>query len=236
MASPTRCAVTSFSLLLFVGAGVALSLSRSTSARGRPPGEFEDPALVVVYSVSDEDAQIFVRGGAEDPIKRLKIKQAVGDEVMIKSRFNDGGALGQADFQFETPEPALEDLMVAYPAGEYVFSGVTVDGDTLAGVVDLSYDLPPPPVILFPAEGDTGIPVNDLVVRWDPAADAEAIRLEIEDEEEEVALKVDLAGDATTFFVPDNWLQPGTEYTLDIKVHGENGNQTVRDLRFVTAE
>jgi hypothetical protein len=64
----------------------------------------------------------------------------------------------------------------------------------------------------------------------------EAILLELEDEEEEVALKVDLPADASSFGVPNNWLKPGIEYVLDIKVIAENGNQTVRDIRFMTAE
>ena len=51
-------------------------------------------------------------------------------------------------------------------------------------------------------------------------------------EEAEVAPKVDLPGDATTFSLPNGWLQPGTIYVLDIKVIAENGNQTVTDLWF----
>jgi hypothetical protein len=73
-------------------------------------------------------------------------------------------------------------------------------------------------------------------VRFTAPKDAEAIRLEIENEEEEVAMKVDLPGDAADFNVPNGWLQPGVEYVLDIKVIAENGNQTVRDIRFVTQE
>ena len=73
-------------------------------------------------------------------------------------------------------------------------------------------------------------------IRWDAVPDAEAIRLELEDEETEAALKVDLPGDADRFEVPNNWLQPGTEYVFDIKAVAENGNQTVTDLRFTTEE
>jgi hypothetical protein len=41
--------------------------------------------------------------------------------------------------------------------------------------------------------------------------DVEAIHLEVDDEEEEVALKVDLSGDDTSFNVPNGWLQPGIQ-------------------------
>ena len=62
------------------------------------------------------------------------------------------------------------------------------------------------------------------------------MEIEDEEEEEEVALKVDLSGDATMFNFPEGWLQAGVLYTLDIKAIGENGNQTVVDIRFTTAE
>ena len=45
-----------------------------------------------------------------------------------------------------------------------------------------------------------------------------------------------MPGDATSFNVPNEWLQLGTEYVLDIKAINENGNQTVYDIRFVTEE
>lgn len=48
--------------------------------------------------------------------------------------------------------------------------------------------------------------------------------------------KVDLPGEVESFELPNNWLEVGIEYTLDIKAAGENGNVTVTDLRFTTAE
>lgn len=198
-------------------------------------GEFEDPHLVVVWSVSDEDAQIIGGGGSETGIKRVLIL-GPNAKVVHLACYKDGNELGQADFQFDTPEPSLEELMLAYPPGEYRFWGRTVDGENLASTVALSYELLNPPDILYPQDGDTNIPVEDLVVRFNAPEEAQAIRLEIEDEEEEVAIKVDLPGDASAFDVPNEWLQPGVEYVLDIKVIADNGNQTVRDIHFITQE
>jgi len=60
--------------------------------------------------------------------------------------------------------------------------------------------------------------------------------LQVEDEKEKVSLSIDLPGDAKRFTLPNDWLQPGVMYTLDIKLIAENGNQTVRDVRFTTAD
>ena len=59
---------------------------------------------------------------------------------------------------------------------------------------------------------------------------------QVEDEREKVSLSIDLPGDAERFTLPNDWLQPGVMYTLDIKLVAENGNQTVRDARFTTAD
>jgi hypothetical protein len=213
-------------------AGLAATLPLAAVAQ---EGAFEDVEIFVVYSSSDEDAQVFVQGGADDPIVSVKAF-GPGNAVKLKLDIRDGDDLGYADFVFESPEPSLEELEVAYPAGEYRFRGVSAEGDILTGEADLSYELLDAPVPIFPVDGDEDIPTNGVNAMWEEIEDAEAIRLEVEDEEEEVALKVDLPGDATSFSLPNGWLQPGTEYVLDIKAIAEDGNQTVTDLRFTTAE
>ncbi|MGH8525017.1 MAG: hypothetical protein ACREXY_12650, partial [Gammaproteobacteria bacterium] len=90
--------------------------------------------------------------------------------------------------------------------------------------------------ILSPLAGETDVPTKDLEVQWSVPVTPERIRLEVEDEEGGVALTIDLPGDAEHFTLPNDWLQPGVIYTLDIKLIAENGNQTVRDVRFTTAD
>ena len=94
----------------------------------------------------------------------------------------------------------------------------------------------PAPTILFPPAGETDVPTQDLEVRWSVPVAPERILLQVEDEKEKVSLSIDLPGDAKRFTLPNDWLQPGVLYTLDIKLIAENGNQTVRDVRFTTAD
>jgi len=174
--------------------------------------------MSVVYSASDDDAEILIRATGVDPISRVHIV-GPGGTVRLKATFRDGDRLGQADVHFDTPEPSLEDLMQAYPEGEYRFLGRTAAGEKLAGVAELSYALLPAPTILFPLDGETGVPTKDLEVRWSvPVAVApERVLLQVEDEKEKVALSIDLPGDVKRFTLPNDWLQPGVIYTLDIK-------------------
>ncbi|MGH8627936.1 MAG: Ig-like domain-containing protein, partial [Gammaproteobacteria bacterium] len=195
---------------------------------------FEHATMSVVYSASDDDAEILIRATGVDPIGQVGIVGPDGT-VRLKAKFRDGDRLGQADVQFDTPEPSLEDLMQAYPEGEYRFRGRTAAGEKLAGVAELSYELLPAPEIRFPLDGATDVPTKDLEVRSVPVA-PERILLQVEDEKEKISLSIDLPGDAVRFTLPNDWLQPGVLYTLDIKLIAENGNQTVRDVRFTTAD
>ncbi|OEU84875.1 MAG: hypothetical protein BA865_12305 [Desulfobacterales bacterium S5133MH4] len=115
-------------LAIMMAAGFCMPMVGLTC---EPVGEFEDLALFVVYSDSDEDAQIIARGGSEDGIRKVVIFGPRG-KVRHRAYFKDKGRIGQADFQFDTPEPSLEDLMEAYPPGVYRIWGKTVNGDILA--------------------------------------------------------------------------------------------------------
>ena len=222
--------------ILPLGAGIVLlSVPAFHAAVANEVLPFEHATMRVVYSVSDDDAEILIRATGIDPIGRVHII-GPGGTVRLKVKFRDGDRLGQADVHFDTPEPSLEDLMQAYPEGEYRFRGRTAAGEKLAGVAELSYALLPAPTILSPLDGETSVPTKDLEVRWSVPVAPERVLLQVEDEEKKVALSIDLPGDAQRFTLPNDWLQPGVIYTLDIKLVAENGNQTVRDVRFTTAD
>ena len=56
-------------------------------------GQFEDATLVVVYSATDEDAQIIISGGSEEPLRTVKVSGPGGLRPMSwKSK--DGAGLG----------------------------------------------------------------------------------------------------------------------------------------------
>ncbi len=195
----------------------------------------EDASIFIVFNTMDNDAQIFVKAESDEPIKVLNVRTS-GRIKPVVLEIGDGDNLGVADVTFETPEPSIEELAKAYPEGRYIFFGRTVEGNRFFGEVNLRYELLEPPVITFPTDGMENISTSGLTAFWEPIDGAEAIRFEVEDEEEEVAFTADLSGDATMFNFPEGWLQSGVEYTMDVKAIGENGNQTVVDIRFTTAE
>ena len=192
-----------------------------------------DAEIYIVSHSTDADAQVIIAGGDEEGITELFITGPRGI-VDIDADFEDGRTIGQADFQFDSTEPSLKELKRAYPAGRYKFSATTTDGCTRSTALSLSYQLLPAPVILFPVEGSTGVPTADFTATWHAIAGAEAVRVQVEVEETAAAIAVDLRGDATSFHVPGDFLQPRVLYTMDVIGIAENGNRTVADVQFTT--
>jgi len=87
----------------------------------------------VVYSSTDLDAQVFVIGGSDEPL--IRVTTLGPGDVKLRWKVKDGASLDYADFQFESPEPSLPALKVAYPPGTHHFPGNTSEGNVLLGDV-----------------------------------------------------------------------------------------------------
>jgi len=216
------------STMLCLVSGMALA-----GGKPCPEPELEDSVMYAVFNSTDVDAQLILAGGLEDGLTKVEIT-GPGGMVDIDAEFEDGRNIGQADFQFDTPEPSLAELMRAYPAGQYRFSATTTSHCTLRSSVKLSYRLLPAPVIAFPTEDSYGVSAAGFTALWEEIPDAEAVRLAVEEEESSIALVVDLPGDTTSFDVPATFLKPGILYTMDVIAIADNGNQTVSDVQFTT--
>ena len=55
----------------------------SATALGAGTGAFEDVSLSVVYSASDEDAQIIIAGGSDEPLVMLRITGPGGTAAWV---------------------------------------------------------------------------------------------------------------------------------------------------------
>jgi len=51
----------------------------------------------------------------------------------------------------------------------------------------------------------------------------------------DTSVRVDLPGGTRRFEIPDEWLTPGAEYTLDVQVIDADGHLGTHDYRFFTA-
>lgn len=216
-----------------VAATAATSRDTSSAAAARTPLTFEDPAMTLVYSGPDRDAQLYISTGTTQPMRELRL---IGPRkrTVVAAHFSDARNLGQSDLRLDTPEPTLAGLKRAYPRGVYRWYGTTTAGRPITGRTLLSYALLKPPVILAPRP-DQVLGTSGAVVRWEPIAGARTVHVEIEQVATKRVLTIDLPPTATSLTVPDGFLTPRLEYTMDVKAVGPHGNLTVSDVTFTTA-
>jgi hypothetical protein len=131
----------------------------------------------------------------------------------------------------------------------YQVCAIDYQGSPLVVAATFTHDIPVLPTITNPAlaeDAETAveatIPAGGLEVRWDQVTETLAgdpltvtgYEVIITDELHEdphglskPMYDVHLPPDMTALSVPDEWLQPGTVYELEVLVLEESGNQTI---------
>src|SRR5918996_1004027 len=132
-------------------------------------------------------------------------------------------------------EPSLEDLpleqfLALFPEGEYEFLGKTVEGEDLEGTATLTHDIPDAPLLVSPQEGSVN--PDNTVIKWNPVVTPPGIEIvgyqvAVEREDPFRALTADVAPTSTSFTVPADFLEPGTEYKFEVLAIEASGNQTI---------
>lgn len=213
--------------LAFVGAGNKLS----------PPESFTVARVHFEQNATDEDVEVVfeVKGGSEG-LSRLSVLSPDGRTV-VDSKAPDASTLGIRQFRFESPEPRdVAGLKAAYPEGVYTFSGETAAGVKLEGKSTLSHTLPATTSFVQPKAEAEGVPVKNLAIAWAPVKSVAAYIIYIEQDELQVEFTARLAGNASKLAVPDGFLVPGTQYTLGLGTVTEDGNVSIIETWFTTAE
>lgn len=106
----------------------------------------------------------------------------------------------------------------------------------LLASAELNYDFTDSVVPTAPANGSVNIPVSGVIINWPAVDDATAIAIDVENLATGVSLEADLPGDATSFTVPDDVLEAGTEYAVGFEATSASGNRSVtEDYGFTTS-
>lgn len=170
------------------------------------------------------------------------------------------GKLGMTELFFETVEPANADVPISQilktlPAGKYKFEGTAIeDGELMGkttGTALLTHKIPRGPQLLTPAEDKVVSPDEDLLVSWKPVTKAldgsnvniVAYQLIIEKDEDphphmigKFGLSMYLPPDVTQIPIPEEFLEPGTDYSWEVLAIEESGNQTLMSSQFSTGD
>jgi hypothetical protein len=226
-----------FTVILMLTAAAAGFADGKRGAPHRWASDFEVATINVERNVTDGDTEIVISVvPADEGLKYLSIRAP--DKRSIVEVFSlDRSVQGMREFEFESPEPAGDAILGAYPQGIYRFTGRSVGGEWFYSETRLSHLMPAAPVIMSPAS-ESEVPLGALRVEWSavPGLNKVVIELENESVDPEQVLSVELPGNATSFDVPAAFMQAGSEYQVGIAAVGQNGNITVVETTFTTGD
>ena len=125
---------------------------------------FEEARIYIEYNSTDNDLGFHVFLDGED-WKSLKILNPAGVTIFSVTGKAAYRQLGMTELFFEGAEPSLDefplqDLLALFPEGKYVFTGVTVDGESITRNARLSHAVPSGPSVSSTVDGDK------VVIRW----------------------------------------------------------------------
>ena len=107
----------------------------------------------------------------------------------------------------------------------------------MAGTATLSHDFPTGPEILSPAEGSR-VDAAGLVVSWSPVTEAAGLDsagyqvLVVQEEPVVRVFSADLPPTATRLAGPVEFVQPRTDYKVEVLAVEAGGNQTLTEVSF----
>jgi Fibronectin type III domain len=209
--------------------------------------------LIVEYNATDQD--IGVHGAFDDQgWSKLCVYAPNGDPVLRVSPKSQLKDLTMAGIFFESREPPIDefsfaDLKARFPEGRYEVRGLSFDGKRLVGQATFTHDVPAAPTVTAPLDGAEVDP-NDLTVTWEDVTqtvDGDPVTITgyevIITKERHVdphgfsqpIYDVHVPPDRNSLSVPVEFLEPGTEYELEVLALERSGNQTISVSFFTTA-
>jgi Fibronectin type III domain len=226
-------------LALFVGIAAVARSSSGPPAQAAKSIRVEEATMIIETNATDGDAglQVFLDG---EPWRSMAVSRPGGKKILdvrAKGRLRN---FGLTELFSESNEPEFKELPFdkfkkRFPEGQYRFAGRTIEGDKLVGKARLSHDVPPGPEITSPA-ADTTVPRDNVVASWapvtEPGIEIEGYRAIVEREDPLRVFNADLPASQTSVTISPEFLEPGTEFKLEVQAIEANGNQTITEHSF----
>lgn len=197
--------------------------------------KFEKAKVYFEQNVQDKDVEVkFEATGGSAGLAAMKVVAPDGRTVVdFKS---PDSKFGIRHLVLESPEPKNDgQIQKDFPAGVYKFSGTLVGGVALQGEATLSHKLPTPTSFIRPKPDEKNVPIKGLKASWAAVKDLRAVVVVIEQDSLGQEIKVTLPGNATTFAVPDGFLQAGLDYKISVGTVSSEGNGSFIETVFSTA-
>ncbi len=226
-------------------------LTNSTSALPVGVIPFKEAIARIEFNSTGEDLGFHVELDA-DAWKQATIFSPNGSKLFKVKNQGSVGKQGLTHLAFESAEPTLAQLpldkfLARFPEGVYTVVGETIKGETLMSPMTLTHDIPAPPMITSPGEGEV-VSVDAVVIDWEPVTSPAGIEIVLYQlflfpadppvGQSPPALNIDFTLEVPTTVtrvrIPPELLEPGIEYKFEVKAIEAGGNQTVTEGLFKT--
>jgi hypothetical protein len=229
-------------LALLALGGAALGLDQESEAAANPV-RLAQATMIVEVNATDGDAglQVFLDG---EPWRSMTISGPDGRAILAVNAEGRLRDFGLTELFSESSEPPfdvfpLEEFKALFPEGKYAFAGTTVRGERLVSKATLTHDIPDGPEIIAPADGAV-VARDNVVAQWKqvttPAGiDVVGYRAIVTREDPLRVFSADVPASATSLTIPSEFLEPGTEYKLEVQAIEAGGNQTLTEIAFTVS-
>jgi Fibronectin type III domain len=230
-----------FRLVAVLSLAMSLLVAGSSSAgKAAKPVRLADATVIVELNATDGDAglQVFLDG---EPWRAMKVFAPNGRTILDLQTRGRLRGYGLTELFSESSEPSFNVFPLAkfkalFPPGRYTFAGTTVKGKRVTGVARLSHAIPDGPKITSPASG-ARIDRSEVVARWNAVRSPRRIvikgyRAIVTREDPLRVFSADLPATATSVTIPSEFLEPGTQYKLEVQAIERSGNQTLTEVAF----
>ena len=200
----------------------------------------DEATMIVEVNATDGDAglQVFLDG---EPWRRMTLSAPNGRQILAVNTRTKLRNYGLTELFSESSEPSFDEFPLnkfkrLFPEGRYRFVGTTIEGQRIAGRARLSHDIPDGPEITSPAS-DSTVPPGTILASWNPVPEPSGInivgyRAIVEREDPLRVFSVDLPASVTSVTVPQEFVESGTAYKLEVQAIEASGNQTLTEISF----
>jgi hypothetical protein len=228
------------SLLILGAVGVAIAPAHASQETVR----FESATLIVEVNGTDGDAGLQFFLDSDDAWRSIQIQAPDGHLLVSIDNKGDLRNFGLTELFSESNEPPFDEEPLAiflqrFPAGDYPFSGTTIDGARLAGTARLTHRIPNGPIVDVPQDGAILDPAN-AVIQWHASAQPPGVVITgyeviVERADEKRTFDVHVDSERTSLTVSPEFLEPATDYNVEVLAIETGGNQTITQVSFTTS-
>jgi hypothetical protein len=237
-------------VLLAIGLGLSLALAPDVGAEDKEKEiELDEAAVFIEWNSTDTDfgIQFFWDG---EPWESMAVRDEDGRKVLEVVIAGNVKAQGLTEGFFESAEPpaselSMSEFLARFPEGEYEFRGKAQEGGWLEGDAELTHTLPSPPTGITPNENSPAPDPDGFTVEFNEVTtdtngdplDIELYEVVVEKEDDDPILQVfsvilspdSAVGGKLSVFVPGEFLEPETEYKIEVIAQEESGNRTITE-------